>query len=254
MIFLIGRSWLGGSGDAEFQLGAKAPPANAHASVDFGLSRTLPSRRSRRVTTGELARWHEIESAQETFAANFKRDVRPGLVRAKWINSTTVRFWLDRLSSSDPKEVEFAIQVLEKAAVFDPGELLDSNGEWVPANDPFQRNQLIIHNRLRDARTEAIKQRRFMNSALETAKTNADIARIEHNFFVDSDDGMFLRDAEPVIRSFVPRLDSSDPVISESAAAVLNKFTFDLFADEDAEWWNAAMAALDRKDLGKILE
>ena len=57
----------------------------------------------------------------------------------------------------------------------------------------------------------------------------------------DSDDAVVLEDALPVLKVFVPRMASGDSKVSESAKKVVNLFTYNVFADEDASWWNETL-------------
>jgi hypothetical protein len=59
---------------------------------------------------------------------------------------------------------------------------------------------------------------------------------LSYSFYHNQDwnDDLVLEDAEPIMRVFVPRLLGND---GPEARDVLNLFTYNLFANEDDDWW-----------------
>ena len=203
---------------------------------------------SRRLSSKELRLWHKIENEQRRYGTSFQH-YEGGGAQAFWRNDTICRFWMDQLSSSDPERVELAIEVLEGAAIFDP---MDGTVSKV-----LRLNTMRISQTLKHALDHTIMIRGAINHALSQTEDEEEVAKIEGTAFarVDANDGKALRDAQPIIEVFVPRLTSTDSTTSETASKVLNMFTYQLFPEESFEWWQSILTALrNSKELGEIID
>lgn len=214
-----------------------------------------PSKSSRPRPSEQEPLWNQIERAKDEYVGNFEIG-GVGSASRMWLNSKNVMFWCDQLSSPDAARVDMAIGVFEAAAEYNLRHHTDSSGNVQPNGGLLEKEAESIFFTMINARSQVFMFRSAVNQALEQAKDDEQIAKIESGIIaqIECDDGRVFSDARMVIESFVPRLSSDDSGTSDAARRVLGLFTYELFSEEDAKWWNSTLIRLRKGELGRVLD